>query len=391
MYLVEVAKSKKDPFRKLSLKTTVPSADFLQFDLKRVILQTVSFLIGRKMAGIENNLSTIRLIENMKHEVASGQSKVIEVSKKLYGTIDSYTSSIDNGLNYLAVEVCGLEARLRIITKERDDLLDTVNNLRFEIMGLSSKLLPTMQPLQLLALPELNPNHNQDIQEVDSPDDRNCKTQGVKRPRISREDGDQEEHADYGVDRDQIDQEQIQTSLNNHNNLKDLNDDDCKKIGFVPVKGSSNERKKVEGQRARHVQNVSCEHCDYRTSRKANLKGHIKYAHEGSVNMLACDHCDYMTERKDVLRKHLTKIHGEVNLKNFSCEQCDYTASRNANLRGHIKNVHEGNINMIACDHCDYMTDRKYHLKNHITSMHGGVQLKHETLDEKSVEREKRK
>ena len=129
------------------------------------------------MAGIENNLSTIRLIENMKHEVASGQSKVIEVSKKLYGTIDSYTSSIDNGLNYLAVEVCGLEAKLRIITKERDDLLDTVNNLRFEIMGLSSKLLPTMQPLQLLALPELNPNHNQDIQEVDSPDDRNCKTQ----------------------------------------------------------------------------------------------------------------------------------------------------------------------------------------------------------------------
>ena len=107
--------------------------------------------------------------------------------------------------------------------------------------------------------------------------------------------------------------------------------------------------------------------------------------------MLACDHCDYMTERKDVLRKHLTKIHGEVNLKNFSCEQCDYTASRNANLRGHIKNVHEGNINMIACDHCDYMTDRKYHLKNHITSMHGGVQLKHETLDKKSVEREKQK
>ena len=153
----------------------------------------------------------------------------------------------------------------------------------------------------------------------------------------------------------------------------------------APLDRISNDEKEEEDKRPRHINIFNCGQCDYTTSRKEHVRGHIKYAHEGIVNMIACDHCDYMTEQKCNLMKHLTKRHGEVNLKmekmkNLSCDQCDYRTSRKANLKGHLKFVHEGNINMIPCNHCDYMSVRKDALKSHLTKMHGWVNSKKDEI-----------
>ena len=97
------------------------------------------------MSVNENNLSAFRLVENVKDDVARGRSKLIELGKKnllSFGNIDSYTDVVEKGLKHLAVEVCGLEAKLRIITKERDEL-------RVEITHLSTQLGPTFQPIPL--------------------------------------------------------------------------------------------------------------------------------------------------------------------------------------------------------------------------------------------------
>ena len=165
------------------------------------------------------------------------------------------------------------------------------------------------------------------------------------------------------------------------------------------------------------IKKFSCLQCNYKSSRKANLDGHIKYVHQRIINMTACELCDYMTERSDQLKNHLRKMHsGQISIKDMSkqpikeenmldgdngekpldnllernenvtesadvnkyckplkpipCGQCDYVASRKAHLRGHIKHAHKGMTNLHACEQCDYKTERKDHLKLHMNSMH---------------------
>ena len=49
-----------------------------------------------------------------------------ETNKQLSNIINSHTSNINKSVNDLADEVCNLQTKLSIITKERDDLLGNV-------------------------------------------------------------------------------------------------------------------------------------------------------------------------------------------------------------------------------------------------------------------------
>ena len=103
------------------------------------------------MSVNENNLSAFRLFENVKEHVARGRNELIELGKKnllSFGNIDSYTKVVEKGLENLAVEVCGLEAKLRIITKERDELRVefSLDFLEFTFFGAGKELVsrPTL-------------------------------------------------------------------------------------------------------------------------------------------------------------------------------------------------------------------------------------------------------
>ena len=95
-------------------------------------------------------------------------------------------------------------------------------------------------------------------------------------------------------------------------------------------------------KRVKRVRIFACKHCDYKTSHKPHLKGHIKGVHENR-NMLACQQCDYSTERKILLQKHEKSMH---------------------------KDMQDGGSNQLACEYCDYTTERKDDLNKHRNSTH---------------------
>ena len=75
--------------------------------------------------------------------------------------VNSHRSNINNGVNDLVEEVCDLKARLSVITKERNDLLDKVDVLGGEIMELSDKL------TREKSFPDPDENHAQGGLEMD--------------------------------------------------------------------------------------------------------------------------------------------------------------------------------------------------------------------------------
>ena len=115
------------------------------------------------MGGIDNVSSTLRLIENLKNEGKRGKKEVIDLFKKIFIALDAHTDtpSVNKGLDDLAVDVCDLEEKLSMITKERDNLLDTVDILKAEIRQLSANLMTTMMPLPV---PDQRVNQSREIQ-----------------------------------------------------------------------------------------------------------------------------------------------------------------------------------------------------------------------------------
>ena len=86
------------------------------------------------------------------------------------------------------------------------------------------------------------------------------------------------------------------------------------------------------------LKNQQCLQCDYKTTKKSYLKGHIKSVHEG---------------------------------QKFSCAHCGSTFTQKANLQTHIRSVHEGQ--KFSCTHCEYKVTWKILLQKHVKSVHGKV------------------
>ena len=328
------------------------------------------------MEGIENS-STLRLIENLKYEVKRGkkdcQSEAIALFKKIFEAIDSHTDtpSVNKGLNDLSLEVCGLQAKLSIITRQRDNLLDTVDNLRAEIIQLSAKLLPTMQPLQ----PSPIMNHSQGILEVKSLDNGNRNTLGqdISIPRIHRGGGDQQKHSGHGETTYPIVQQQIKNPLyhsyySEDYDINEAGDADIKEIEHVSsegeapltkniIRGGHDNMKKNDNQdygyEAAQQMNLEnqktpdnkkankrfkCDQCPYSAVHQYQMKAHVEAVHE-KIKKFRCEECGYASSRKDGLERHMDALHN-VGDKKYKCGRCPYSAAQNAKLKMHVERVH---------------------------------------------------
>ena len=82
-----------------------------------------------------------------------------ESHRQFSDIINSHGGSISDGINDLFAEVSNLQDELSVVRKERNVLLETVDNLNGEIRQLNSKL--TMAH----SLPEPEENHDRHIQE----------------------------------------------------------------------------------------------------------------------------------------------------------------------------------------------------------------------------------
>ena len=103
------------------------------------------------MCGTESNLSAFGLIKNLKDEVKKGkaecQDQVTNLCKRIFKAMEVHTDtlSVNRGLDDLAVQFADMEAKLLNITKERDNLINTVHDLKAENKKLSAKISPTVQ------------------------------------------------------------------------------------------------------------------------------------------------------------------------------------------------------------------------------------------------------
>ena len=330
-----------------------------------------------KMGGIENNSSTIRLIENLKHEVKQGkkdcQNEAIVLFKEIFTAIDTHTDtpSVNKDLEDLALEVCGLEDKLSIIIKERDNLLDTVDKLRAEIWRLSAKLLPTMQPFQLSLV------HIQGSQNVNSFDDGNVNTrgQGVKITRIPKRGGDQKKHSDYGETTTQIVQQQIQNSSNepqdsDNYDYNEVEYADIKEIEHVASDGEASLTKDLNHAQKRvgHDNAKKNDNQDYDHTLKLKLNFQKTPANKKVNKKFKCDQCPYSATQKHHMKAHIEAVHDKI--KNHRCEECGYASSRKDILERHWDAVHNKGDKKFKCGRCPYSFAQKAKLEKHIGRVH---------------------
>ena len=75
-----------------------------------------------------------------------------------------------------------------------------------------------------------------------------------------------------------------------------------------------------------------CNQCNYTSSRKNNLKSHLK-KHTGEKSH-KCNQCDYASSQAGDLRTHLKTHSGE---KSNKCNKCDFASSYVSALRTHLE------------------------------------------------------
>ena len=335
--------------------------------------------------------------------------------------------NIDKGINDLILEVHGLDAQLAITTKERNDLIQTVNDLKQEIKLLKAKL------TKIKILPNIEDNRNQDTAEEDSlqMEVSAGRKQDVERSQMSSKgDEDGEEHVKYASnDRSQLDVSAFNdlSTLDTTFSMKEeslemeITDTDQQDVArfkmssngdqeehvsnYVTIKHTNDplleedplenelmnddisiltgRDKKFKCKLCQYTSNVSlhikkhieaahkntnnhvCGECGYVASRKTNLKRHIEGAHENIKHV--CEKCGYAASHMGDLKKHNEAEHEKI--KNHVCRECGYTALQKDALREHIEAVHE-NTKSHVCRDCGYSATRKTHLKRHITAVH---------------------
>ena len=81
--------------------------------------------------------------------------------------------------------------------------------------------------------------------------------------------------------------------------------------------------------------------------------------------LYACDHCQFSTKNKSNLKAHRNAKHLGVK---YPCDQCDYKASYSNHLRQHKRVKHEGVH--FPCDLCLFTTSQKSKLKLHMREKH---------------------
>lgn len=147
-----------------------------------------------------------------------------------------------------------------------------------------------------------------------------------------------------------------------------------------------------------------CDHCDYKSLRKCNIRRHIKYRHvqTDQIKWYKCDHCQLKfkwkvsltrhVEMKHIyndsdgrlkcqfclrtfkalryLSRHILRQHETVKQK-LKCLHCDYkTMSMKLFSRHRNKHVQKPVIEWHQCDRCDFRTKTKDALRKHVKSVH---------------------
>ena len=311
-----------------------------------------------------------------------------ESQRQLSNIFSSHSKSIDTSFSELAKEFGDLEAHVSELKKERNVLLDTINNLNGEIRSLTVK----------------SRTEESEVQESDiSLEIQDVKVECEESPELYSDEG---ESVNYGDNFDQrAHKEKIlikdpasnindskeflcnvcqfvfstRENLNIHfqnvhsevSNIRKDNDDKLSNVGNCDVK----EKRVMRGTKpprnhklhSKEYTRFKCEHCPYQTSRRDSLNSHLDGVHNDGVKRFKCEKCSYSSATKRCLRHHMASVHNVGEL--LKCEKCPYSSAWRTNLKNHMRSVH--NIgDKLQCEQCPYETSMKAILNRHWDAIH---------------------
>ena len=305
---------------------------------------------------------------------------------------------LNKGIRDLIEEVSDLRTQLSVTTKERDDLIHSVGNLRGEIRQLrANAFMMLSKPVDMHYQDTDTEEANLKMEVADTNQQdaaRSKKSDAVEEEPIFNDDVSTDplnvsSFDDVNPSEDQICLEcnfPFTTSENLMIHLKNIHS----KLEMSEASSAGNDQinhnksnKKIRGKRFKckqceytsaHSGNVK-QHikvvhkkCGFTASEKSDLKVHIEAAHEKFKHV--CEDCGYAAPKKQTLQRHIKAVHEKV--KNHVCGHCGYAASLKGNLKVHIKAVHK-NIKEHVCGDCGYAASQKSHLKTHIKAVHENI------------------
>ena len=140
-------------------------------------------------------------------------------------------------------------------------------------------------------------------------------------------------------------------------------------------------------------QTYACYDCEYTSTDKTCFGNHRRQRHRGMKHK--CTECSYSNIFPSKLKTHHKQVHlgiprsrqakcqfktceqfAQTNCNtdthfSFFCDQCDFSSGRNDTLMFHIAKTHDGII--YQCEFCDYNTARNRNLQRHIATIHQEV------------------
>lgn len=130
----------------------------------------------------------------------------------------------------------------------------------------------------------------------------------------------------------------------------------------------------------------SCNICSYNTKYASSLYRHVSIKHPDNLTpeiqsakpqqMWNCDHCDYSTNFKWNLKAHNRKHNLE---KQYKCPECNYQTAYRHNFIKHSK-VHKED-EVFKCDKCPFVTKYEGHIQRHLAKIHNQVTEKANMCD----------
>ena len=293
-----------------------------------------------------------------------------ESHREFSNIITTHSSSINKGINALVEEVSELKIKLSVVTKERNDLLETVHNLSNDIRQRNAEL-PCADPL-LEAEEERSPRP-----EVIYDKEKNVEVSSIN----SENDDPDEITLNKFADVDNVDHVQDNVNQENQSDKETIGQIER---GEVSMDSKPSKSLQYESEYSKDTiyddTNHVCPECIFPFSTSENLEIHTKnvhpnvevISHRQSIKPRAdkkfkCEKCPYRSSRPDYIKNHTKAVHEKI--RNHVCGECGYAASQKGHLNKHIKSVHE-NIRNHFCGECGYAASQNWVLKRHIEVVH---------------------
>ena len=308
-----------------------------------------------------------------------------ESEKQITGMINSHSSSISKGISDLTKEVCDLQAELIAIRKERNVLLDTIENLNDEIKHLNKKSCRT--PPSTKSEDNSAHSHNISLDET-SPDleipdtteyiteELNVQCETIKEEHLYEGNiSYQDANVDFDCSECNLPfscEENLKLHLENLHSKLDLTEvcqglNDAMKDQSEESIFENDSKYQRESQLKIAENEFKCRKCPYTAPNISRLKQHFKGVHD-RIKDHVCGICGYATPHKVNLTKHNIMQHG-IGEKKYKCKQCSVRVPFRSDLVRHIKNVHD-KIKDNVCADCGYATSEKGALKRHRNMVH---------------------